>query len=52
MSKCYKFKDKEAVNFTTSTVDGWFNVFTRECKKNRKRGAGSCNIGWLLIYKN
>ena len=33
MSTQYKFVDKEAVYFTTSTVDGWCDVFTRDCYK-------------------
>jgi REP element-mobilizing transposase RayT len=33
MSTHYKFIDKEAVYFTTSTVVGWCDVFTRDCYK-------------------
>jgi putative transposase len=33
MSTRYKFIDKEAVYFTTSTVVGWCDVFTRDCYK-------------------
>jgi hypothetical protein len=33
MSTRYKVIDKEAVYFTTSTVVGWCDVFTRDCYK-------------------
>ena len=33
MSTRYKFIDKEAIYFTTSTVVGWCVVFTRDCYK-------------------
>ncbi len=33
MSTRYKFVDISAVNFTTSTVAGWPDVFTREMYK-------------------
>lgn len=33
MSIRYKFIDKEAVYFTTSTVVGWSDIFTREIYK-------------------
>jgi REP element-mobilizing transposase RayT len=33
MSTRYKFVEKEAVYFTTSTVIGWCDVFTREIYK-------------------
>ena len=33
MSTMYKFIDNNAVNFTTSTVVGWTDIFTREMYK-------------------
>jgi putative transposase len=34
MSTKYKFAEKEAVYFTTSTVVGWADVFTRDIYKD------------------
>jgi len=34
MSKKYKFIDKEGIYFTTSTVVGWVDIFTRDIYRN------------------
>ena len=65
MSTKYKFIDKQGVYFTTSTVVGWLDVFTRDayrhilldsirfCQKNQglsvQVGAGLRPVSALLL---
>jgi len=54
MSTKYKFIDKQGVYFTTSTVVGWLDVFTRDvykdilldslrfCQKNQELSVHAC----------